>query len=75
MNYLEKAKRIDVSYITHRYARFVSAPKKEHGNAIRLIQMYLKATKNHDIQPSSETEKLVATGSNGFTIRFPWFQL
>jgi hypothetical protein len=46
LNYLEKTTRSDISYITHQCARFTSEPKKEHGNAIRWLGRYLKATRN-----------------------------
>ena len=46
LNYLEKTTRSDISYITHQCARFTSDPKKEHGNAVRWIGRYLKATKD-----------------------------
>ena len=46
LNYLEKTTRSDISYITHQCARFTSDPKKEHGNAIRWLGRYLKATRD-----------------------------
>ena len=35
LNYLEKATRGDIAYITHQCARFTQNPKKEHGEALR----------------------------------------
>ena len=46
LNYLEKTTRSDISYITHQCARFTSCPKEEHGQAIRWLGRYLKATRN-----------------------------
>ena len=34
LHYLDKGSRSDVSYITHKLARFILCPKKEHGEAI-----------------------------------------
>ena len=34
LNYLEKATRSDISFAVHQCARFVSDPKKEHGEAV-----------------------------------------
>jgi hypothetical protein len=38
MNYLEKATRSDIAYAVHQCARFVSEPKKEHGDAVRITR-------------------------------------
>jgi hypothetical protein len=46
LKYLKKTTQSNVSYITHQCARFTSNPKKEHGQAIRWIGRYLKATKD-----------------------------
>ena len=46
LNYLEKASRSDIAYITHQCARFTEDPKKEHGQAIRWLGRYLKATRD-----------------------------
>ena len=45
LNYLEKTTRSDISYITHQCARFTSCPKKEHGQAVKWLGRYLKATR------------------------------
>lgn len=45
LNYLEKASRSDIAYITHQCARFSTAPKREHGQAIRWLGRYLKGTR------------------------------
>ena len=42
LNYLEKATRSDISYDVHQCARFVSDPKREHGDAVRWLGRYLK---------------------------------
>jgi hypothetical protein len=46
LNYLEKATRSDISFPVHLCARFVSEPKREHGEAVRWMARYLKGTKN-----------------------------
>ena len=46
LNYLEKGSRSDIAYITHQCARFSTAPKVEHGEAIRWLGRYLKSTRN-----------------------------
>jgi hypothetical protein len=46
LNYLEKATRSDIAYITHQCARFTSDPKKQHGDALRWLGRYLKETRN-----------------------------
>ena len=46
LNYLEKATRSDISFAVHQCARFVSDPKKEHGEAVRWLARYLKGTKD-----------------------------
>ena len=46
LNYLEKGSRSDIAYITHQCARFSIDPKKEHGDAIRWLARYLKATRD-----------------------------
>jgi hypothetical protein len=46
LNYLEKATRSDISFAVHQCARFVSDPRKEHGEAVRWLVRYLKGTKD-----------------------------
>jgi len=46
LNYLEKATRSDISFAVHQCARFVSEPKREHGEAVRWLARYLKGTKD-----------------------------
>jgi hypothetical protein len=46
LNYLEKATRSDILYAVHQCARFVSEPKREHGEAVRWLGRYLKGTKD-----------------------------
>jgi hypothetical protein len=45
LNYLEKSSRSDIDYMVHQLARFSSDPKKGHGQALRWIGRYLKATR------------------------------
>ena len=45
-NYLEKGSRSDISYITHQCARFMSCPKREHGEALKWLGRYLKGTRD-----------------------------
>jgi hypothetical protein len=46
LNYLEKATRSDISFSVHQCARFVSDPKREHGEAVRWLGRYLKGTRD-----------------------------
>ena len=46
LNYLEKATRSNIAYITHQCARFTMCPKVEHGGAIRWLARYLKGTRD-----------------------------
>ena len=46
LNYLEKGSRSDIAYITHQCARFSSCPKKEHGEAVKWLDRYLKGTRD-----------------------------
>ncbi|KAI2512019.1 hypothetical protein MHU86_2307 [Fragilaria crotonensis] len=46
LNYLEKATRSDISYAVHQCARFVSDPRKEHGDAVRWLGRYLYGTRD-----------------------------
>lgn len=46
MNYLEKGSRSDIAYAVHQCARFSSAPKKEHGEAVRWLGQYLRDTRD-----------------------------
>ena len=46
LNYLEKATRSDIAYITHQCARFVTDPRKEHGDAVRWLGRYLRGTRD-----------------------------
>ena len=46
LNYLERGSRSDIAYIVHQCARFAVNPKKEHGDAIRWLGRYLKATRD-----------------------------
>lgn len=46
LNYLEKATRSDIAYAVHQCARFVSDPKKEHGDAVRWLGRYLLGSRD-----------------------------
>jgi Reverse transcriptase (RNA-dependent DNA polymerase). len=48
LNYLKRGTRSDISYIVHQCARFTSNPKEQHGQAIKWLGRYLKATKIKD---------------------------
>ena len=45
LNYLEKSTRPDIAYAVHQCARFASAPKRPHVDAVRWIGRYLVGTK------------------------------
>ena len=49
LNVLEKSTCRDISYAVHRCARFCEHPNKSHGNAIRFLCRYLKATRDKGI--------------------------
>jgi Reverse transcriptase (RNA-dependent DNA polymerase) len=57
LNYLEKATRADIAYIVHQCARFATAPKKEHGEAVRWLVRYLKGTRDKGFILHPEREK------------------
>ena len=46
MNYIEAGSRNDIAYATHQCARFASNPRKPHGDAVRWIGRYLRATRD-----------------------------
>ena len=46
LNYLEKATRSDIAYITHQCARFTESPKESHAKALRWLGKYLKGTRD-----------------------------
>lgn len=49
LNFLEKSTRPDIAFITHQCARYSVDPRKEHGEAIRWLAMYLKGTREKRI--------------------------
>ena len=57
LNYLEKATRSDISYITHQCARFTSKPRANHAKAIRWIARYLKGTRDKGFIMKPKVEK------------------
>jgi len=46
LNYLEKSTRPDIAYAVHQCTDFSSQPKQSHGEAVKYICHYLKATKD-----------------------------
>ena len=46
LNFLEKSTRPELAYPVHQCARFMSNPKKSHGEAVRRIGRYLLGTRN-----------------------------
>ena len=66
LNYLEKATRSDISYAVHQCARFVSDPKREHGDAVRWLGRYLKGTmdKGTIMRPMSDRDLEVHVGAS-----------
>lgn len=58
LNYLERGSRSDIAYIVHQCARFTSCPKREHGEAIKYLGRYLKATRDKGtiIRPNHKKE-------------------
>jgi hypothetical protein len=46
LNFLADSTRGDIAYPTHHLARFVTNPKKEHGDAIKWLGRYLAGTKD-----------------------------
>ena len=49
LNFLEKGSRPDIAYAVHQCARFSSAPRQSHGEAVRNIVKYLKGTSDKGI--------------------------
>ena len=49
LNFLEKSTRPDISYAVHQCARFCKHLKQSHGDAIRHLCRYLKATRDKNI--------------------------
>jgi Reverse transcriptase (RNA-dependent DNA polymerase) len=56
LNYLEKGSLPDILYAFHQCARFSSAPKKDHGDAVRRVVRYLKATRQRDDLPARSNQ-------------------
>ncbi|KAI2502092.1 hypothetical protein MHU86_12322 [Fragilaria crotonensis] len=57
LNYLKKATRSDIAYAVHQCARFVSDPKKEHGDAVRWLGRYLLGTRDKGTIMQPMTDK------------------
>ncbi len=58
--FLEKSTRPDLSYAIHQCARFSHDPKQIHGEAVKRIGRYLKATKDKGLimKPSPDDDQL-----------------
>lgn len=65
-NYLEKGSRSDIAYIVHQCARFSSDPRREHGEALKWLGRYLKATRDRGtiIKPNAKQELEVYVDAN-----------
>ncbi len=57
LNYLEKSTRPDISFAVHQCARFSTAPKQSHANAVRYIERYLSGTKDKGINMMPSTKQ------------------
>jgi hypothetical protein len=57
LNFLEKSTRLDISYATHMCARFVSAPMRSHGEAVKRIGRFLLGTRDQGIIIRPQKEK------------------
>ena len=57
LNYLEGATRPDISYATHQCARFSSDPRRTHGQAVRWLGRYLKATADKGITITPDKDR------------------
>jgi hypothetical protein len=57
LNYLEKSTRPELAYAVHQCARFCSAPKRSHGEAVKRIGRYLLGTKDKGLilKPTKES--------------------
>lgn len=58
LNYLEKSTRTDIAYAVHQCARYLSAPKFEHGKAVNQIGRYLLKTKYKGIHVTPQSASL-----------------
>ena len=57
LNFLEKSTRPDISYAVHHCARFCENPKQSHGDTIRRLCRYLKATRDKGIICNPDGDK------------------
>ena len=57
LNFLEKFTHPDNSYAVHQCARFCKHPKQSHGEAVRRLYRYLKATRDKGIFYNPAKEK------------------
>ena len=57
LNHLERNTRSDIAYAVHQCARHSASPKKEHGEAVKWLGRYLKATRDKGtyIRPCDES--------------------
>ena len=57
LNFLKKPTRLDISYAVHQCARFCEHPKQSHGEPVRQLCRYLKATRDKGIVCNPDTDK------------------
>ena len=57
LNFLVKSTRPDISYVVHQCARLCENPKQSHGDAIRHLCQYLKATSDTGIICNPDDDK------------------
>jgi hypothetical protein len=67
LNYLEKCTRPDIAYAVHQCARFSIDPRKEHGEAVRRIGRYLKATRDKGIIIALQDEDFKVFADSDFS--------
>jgi hypothetical protein len=59
LNFLASSTRPDIAYATHQIARFVSAPKAEHGKAVEWLARYLLGTRKQGYLINPDDSKSV----------------
>ena len=57
LNFLEKSTRPDISYAVHQCARFCENPKQSHGDTVRHLCQYFKATRDKGIICNPDNDK------------------
>jgi hypothetical protein len=61
LNFLEKSTRPDIAYAVHQCARYSADPRKSHGEAVKRIGRYLKATREKGIVINPDKTAQVTT--------------